>query len=252
MVGRARMRPGDKRLVAYVVPGDGRGDAEARAARASCSRRCPEYMVPPPSSRSTRCRSTPNGKVDRKALPAPRGGAPARPPYVAPRDRRGGAALAGIWAELLGVERGRRRTTTSSSSAATRCWPSQVARAARAQAFGVELPAARRSSSSPTRRRASRRAAIEALQAQRAGRALPPMRRVARDGATAAASFAQQRLWFLDAARARSAGLQHPVRAPAPGRARRRRAAARARRHRRAATRPCAPPSHAVTAAGRR
>jgi thioesterase domain-containing protein len=47
---------------------------------------------------------TPNGKVDRKALPAPEGGAYARSGYEAPL----GAVeetLAGIWAEVLGVER---------------------------------------------------------------------------------------------------------------------------------------------------
>jgi acyl carrier protein len=46
---------------------------------------------------------TPNGKVDRRALPDPQWGASARS-YVAPRDRTEGI-LCGIWAETLGVQR---------------------------------------------------------------------------------------------------------------------------------------------------
>ena len=47
---------------------------------------------------------TANGKLDRKALPAPEGDAYARRSYEAPLGEVE-AALAGIWAEVLGVER---------------------------------------------------------------------------------------------------------------------------------------------------
>jgi acyl carrier protein len=47
---------------------------------------------------------SPNGKLDRRALPAPDPGAAAAGAYVAPRTDAE-ATLAGIWAEVLGVER---------------------------------------------------------------------------------------------------------------------------------------------------
>jgi hypothetical protein len=47
---------------------------------------------------------TPNGKVDRRALPAPDGSVAGRREYVAPRSLTE-ELLAGIWAEVLKVER---------------------------------------------------------------------------------------------------------------------------------------------------
>ncbi|TBW41573.1 hypothetical protein EZI54_24275, partial [Marinobacter halodurans] len=47
---------------------------------------------------------TPNGKLDRQALPAPEDDAYVRAVYEAPRDAVE-ETLAGIWQELLGVER---------------------------------------------------------------------------------------------------------------------------------------------------
>ncbi|HYX44199.1 MAG TPA: amino acid adenylation domain-containing protein, partial [Acidimicrobiales bacterium] len=96
--------PGDKRLVAYVV---GPGGAPAPAAgelRAFLAERLPGYMVPDAFVVLDAFPQTPNGKVDRAALPAP---GHARPdlamPWVAPRTatERGVAA---IWSAVLGIE----------------------------------------------------------------------------------------------------------------------------------------------------
>jgi hypothetical protein len=90
--------PGEKRLVAYVV-----GEAEVERLREHLRERLPEHMVPGALVPLERLPLTPNGKLDRKALPAPEyGGAEAA--YVAPRTPVE-EVLAGIWAELLHLER---------------------------------------------------------------------------------------------------------------------------------------------------
>ncbi|MGC9671549.1 amino acid adenylation domain-containing protein, partial [Planosporangium sp. 12N6] len=92
-----------KRLVAYVVsvPGATVDHAELRAYLASV---LPDYMVP---SAFVALESMPlsvNGKLDRRALPAPDFGTVAQDGYVAPRTEAE-RILAGVWAEVLGVER---------------------------------------------------------------------------------------------------------------------------------------------------
>ncbi|HEX8317859.1 amino acid adenylation domain-containing protein, partial [Longimicrobium sp.] len=96
-----RDEPGGKRLAAYWV---GAGEVRVEDLRAHLLERLPEYMVPAAYVRLDALPLTPNGKLDRRALPEPEESA-----YV----RRGGeapvgeveAALAGIWAEVLGLER---------------------------------------------------------------------------------------------------------------------------------------------------
>ncbi|MFL6294183.1 MAG: non-ribosomal peptide synthetase, partial [Thermoanaerobaculia bacterium] len=91
-------RPGDKRLVAYVT-----GEISVEALRDSLRERLPEYMVPAAFVTLAAFPFTPNGKVDRKALPAPEwdgGGEGAVAPRTPVEE-----ILAGIWAGLLGVER---------------------------------------------------------------------------------------------------------------------------------------------------
>ncbi|HEU4559961.1 MAG TPA: amino acid adenylation domain-containing protein, partial [Longimicrobium sp.] len=90
---------GDRRLVAYVV-----GDAEAAALREHLLRELPEHMVPAAYVSLEQLPLTPNGKLDRKALPAPEGDAYARRGYEAPLGEVE-QALAGIWGEVLGLER---------------------------------------------------------------------------------------------------------------------------------------------------
>ncbi|MFH9349067.1 amino acid adenylation domain-containing protein [Kitasatospora sp. NPDC017646] len=93
-------RPGDRRLVAYVVP-TGEEPPTAADLRAHLERYLPGYMVPAAFVVADAFPLTPSGKIDRRALPAPGAVADTDAPRVAPRDGAE-AALAAIWAEVLG------------------------------------------------------------------------------------------------------------------------------------------------------
>jgi acyl carrier protein len=64
----------------------------------------PEYMVPTAIVRLARIPLTANGKLDRKALPAPEGEVYGQRTYEPPQGEME-EALANLWQELLGVER---------------------------------------------------------------------------------------------------------------------------------------------------
>jgi amino acid adenylation domain-containing protein len=104
--------PGDKRLVAYYTGADtgelGERAVGAEELRRHLAERLPEYMVPAAYMRLKALPLTPNGKLDRKALPAPEGDAYAVPGYEAPVGEVE-TTLAGIWADVLKVERVGRR-----------------------------------------------------------------------------------------------------------------------------------------------
>ncbi|MGI9291060.1 MAG: amino acid adenylation domain-containing protein [Gammaproteobacteria bacterium] len=92
--------PGDKKLIAYVACADKAPDAEEL--RAVLQARVPEYMVPAAFVLLEAFPLLPNGKVNRKALPAPEWQAGEE--YVAPRNPTE-VTLARIWSGLLRVEK---------------------------------------------------------------------------------------------------------------------------------------------------
>ncbi|MGY0235151.1 amino acid adenylation domain-containing protein [Longispora urticae] len=89
-------RPGDRRLVGYVVPAGAADPAELRAHLAA---RLPEYLVPSAVVVLDAWPLTPNGKVDRRALPAPDTHAGTGRAARTGREE----TLCGLYAELLGV-----------------------------------------------------------------------------------------------------------------------------------------------------
>jgi amino acid adenylation domain-containing protein len=91
----------DQRLVAYLVSTDPPTTTELRA---HLLETLPEHMVPSAFVTLDAFPLTPNGKLDRKALPAPEGRPELEAAYTAPRTATE-EILAGIWAEVLGVER---------------------------------------------------------------------------------------------------------------------------------------------------
>jgi aryl carrier-like protein len=96
--------PGRQRLVAYYVPGPGtRGSSDALAER--LAEELPEYMIPSAWVQLEALPVSPNGKLDRAALPAPAAGQ-----RVAEQDYRAPTTateieIARICAEVLHLER---------------------------------------------------------------------------------------------------------------------------------------------------
>ena len=89
-------RPGEKRLVGYVV-GDGLDPAVLRRGLAG---RLPDHMVPAAVMVLDSLPMNGSGKLDRSALPAPEFGSAGRDPE-GPEE----IALAGLFAEVLGLDR---------------------------------------------------------------------------------------------------------------------------------------------------
>ncbi len=97
-------QPSDPRLVAYlVVSGD--ADSSDASLRKQLRGLLPQYMIPQHFVVLERIPLTPNGKVDRRALPSPLPGSGGHDEsYVAPATEKE-RTLAKLWQELLGVQR---------------------------------------------------------------------------------------------------------------------------------------------------
>ncbi|WP_155729812.1 non-ribosomal peptide synthetase, partial [Paenibacillus polymyxa] len=90
---------GQKQMVAYYVAGQEMGASELRS---ELGQELPSYMVPSYFVQLEQMPLTPNGKIDRKALPAPEGSLQTGADYVAPRTWVE-VKLAHIWQDVLGL-----------------------------------------------------------------------------------------------------------------------------------------------------
>ncbi|MFE6668747.1 amino acid adenylation domain-containing protein, partial [Streptomyces sp. NPDC057697] len=95
--------PGDKRITAYVVPTEGT-TMDTNGIRTDLTALLPDYMVPSAVLVLDTLPLTVNGKLDRRALPAPDHTAVLEASYRAPRtaDER---LVCEVFAEVLGLER---------------------------------------------------------------------------------------------------------------------------------------------------
>jgi amino acid adenylation domain-containing protein len=178
---------GNKELIAYIVPTN-EDDSACNDVRAYMRRKLPSYMVPSAFVLLDRMPLTPNGKLDRDALPVPKPLDTAA--HVSPRTQVQ-EIVAGIWGVLLGTE-----TVGSDRSffdlGGHSLLATQVISRVR-DTLGVEVPL-RALFNTPTIS-----GFAEAVERERkAGRnaEAPPIRPVPRDR-TWPLSFAQQRLWFI-------------------------------------------------------
>ncbi|MBE4753751.1 amino acid adenylation domain-containing protein, partial [Corallococcus sp. ZKHCc1 1396] len=183
--------PGDKRLVAYVVP-EASAQVESLSLRTALLSRLPEYMVPSAFVALEALPLTFNGKLDRKALPPPGlQGLEDSGAYVAPRTPTQ-QLLASQWSLLLGVARVGARDNFFELGGHS-LLATQVISRIRAT-FGVDLPISALFESPSLESLAT---SIDALAREGLGPQLPSLQRVDRAQALPL-SFAQQRLWFLD------------------------------------------------------
>ncbi|CAJ4555607.1 syringomycin synthetase [Burkholderia pseudomallei] len=171
----------EKRLVAYYT-----GDADVTALRAQAAQHLPSYMVPSAYVRLDAWPLTPNGKLDRRALPAPADDAYARAEYEAPRGAKE-EALAAIWRELLHVERVSRHDNFFELGGHSLLAVQLVSRLRQALSVEVALSTV---FDAPVLSALAER--LEAGNTE----VLPPIPLAPRDGRIAL-SLAQQRLWFL-------------------------------------------------------
>ncbi|EQB97766.1 hypothetical protein B738_29066, partial [Photorhabdus temperata subsp. temperata M1021] len=176
----------DKRLVAYVVAAA--NDGLVARLREHLSAILPDYMIPAAFVRLDTFPQTPNGKQDRRALPAPGEEAFARQVYEAPQGEAE-IALAAIWCEVLGIEQISRHDNFFALGGHSLLAVRMMNRIA---ALGIELPL------SVLFEASTLMAFAEAMRARfdEQRKVLPSILPISREGALPL-SFAQQRLWFL-------------------------------------------------------
>ncbi|HEX8872059.1 MAG TPA: amino acid adenylation domain-containing protein, partial [Candidatus Acidoferrum sp.] len=182
---------GDKRLVGYVVPVAGQ-TVNASELRTWVKERLPEYMVPVAVVSMERLPLSPNGKVDRKNLPAPEYRRPELEGEYEQARTPAEEVMAGIWAEVLKLDQVGVHDDFFALGGHSLLATQVVSRVR--QAFQVELPL-RALFEAPTVAGLTEKA--ETLQREKQGLQAPPIVRVDRRQKLPL-SFAQQRLWFLD------------------------------------------------------
>ena len=183
---------GDRRLVAYIAPAPQQQPPTTEDLRFYLGEKLPDYMMPSRFVFLEAMPLTPNGKVDRRALPAP----------DATRDDFGGAYLApqnpteemlvNIWSDVLAVEQLGVRDNFFDLGGHS-LLATQVMSRLR-EAFGVEI-ALRELFEQPTVRELAQR--VEEARGTGGLASAPPLEKVEHNGALPL-SFAQQRLWFLN------------------------------------------------------
>ncbi|HEX6288974.1 MAG TPA: amino acid adenylation domain-containing protein, partial [Herpetosiphonaceae bacterium] len=202
---------GEKRLVAYVIEQrtteqtenqePGTLHAQLRAFLADC---LPDYMIPAAFVTLSAFPLTPNGKVDRKALPAPDRSALGLAPLELPRTPTE-ELIAAIWQQVLGVAHVGVHDNFFSLGGHS-LLATQILSRVR-ETFAVELTLAELFNTPMVAGMAEQ---IELVQQMAHGMETPPITPV-RHTEYMPLSFAQQRLWFLHQIDPRSPTYNIPI-----------------------------------------
>ncbi|BAY78557.1 amino acid adenylation [Nostoc linckia NIES-25] len=182
--------PGDKRLVAYVVPQKEQSPTVPEL-RQFLKAKLPEYMMPSAIVLLESLPLTSNGKVDRRALPTHELDSTLRELYVAPRTPTE-EMLAQIWAQVLKVEQVGIHDNFFELGGHSLLATQLLSRIR--NIFKVELPLRELFARATVAELAQ---SIGQLQQQDSEITSPPLLKRTRD-AELPLSYAQQRLWFLD------------------------------------------------------
>ncbi|MEW6737661.1 MAG: amino acid adenylation domain-containing protein, partial [Acidobacteriota bacterium] len=181
--------PGNKRLVAYLIAEQQFNVSELRT---YLQQRLPEYMIPAAFVKLDKLPLSPNGKVDRRALPAP-------PQMQLTLSSSNQAAttpveevVAGIWTEVLGIDQIGREDNFFELGGHSLLATQVISRVRERFHVPLEL---RVLFQAATIAQLSQR--IEAAMLSEQGIEMPAIVAVSRDREIPL-SFAQQRLWFLD------------------------------------------------------
>ncbi len=181
---------GNKQLAAYVIPAS-RAEIDPQGMRSALASRLPDYMIPVHIIPLEDFPLTPNGKVDRRALPKPGPVTDSPQTVVAPTNEIE-RTIHSIWQDILETDNISIHTDFfqlgGHSILATRL----VTRFR--QAFDVEIPLAALFEATTIARQAL---LVEMEQAMGNKPALPPLEPVSRNDRLPV-SLPQQRLWFID------------------------------------------------------
>jgi amino acid adenylation domain-containing protein len=193
---------GEKQLVAYVVSKQ-EGKLTSGDLRDYLKTKIPDWMVPSAILLIEQMPMTTNGKVDRKALPAPTAPAAAAKHFVAPHTFVQ-ELLASIWIQVLKLDKVGIHDNFFESGGHSLNATQVISRAR--NIFHVDLHV-HDLFASPT---IAGLAGVMAEKLKERKLDLPPLCRVAREKYLPA-SFAQQRLWFIDQLESGSAFYNIPI-----------------------------------------
>ncbi|MFG1690408.1 amino acid adenylation domain-containing protein [Nonomuraea sp. NPDC049269] len=198
----------DRRLIAYLVPADpAHGTPTTDDLRTHLATRLPDYMIPSVFIELAAFPLSPNGKIDRAALPAPDGSRPDLTDSYQPPTTPTEQLLADIWTDLLGLDRIGVRDNFFDLGGHS-LLATQVITRIRA-VLGVDLPLAALFDQPSV-------AGLAPLVDGANGSSRPPILPADRDQPLPL-SFAQQRLWFLAQLDPDSAEYNTPTPIPLPG-----------------------------------
>ncbi|PSF28879.1 non-ribosomal peptide synthetase, partial [Aphanothece hegewaldii CCALA 016] len=189
--------PLKQKLIAYLVTKD--SEIESASIRAWCNEKLPAYMIPAVYVILDAFPLTPNGKINRNALPIPNQSIERKKPPTTPTEQ----LLALIWSDILNIENIEREDNFFELGGHSLLATQVISRIR--QNLKVEIPV-KSLFTYPT----IEQLAQHITQIQQSEQ-LPPIKARERNTTNLPLSFAQARLWFLDQLEEHSSTYNMPI-----------------------------------------